>query len=124
MARWFSRSSNRGASRMNRSSNRLALPATNRAAAEGFEDVQNIVLGSCLMCHAREPFWEGIRQAPKDVLLETPNDIARQARQIYLQAGVSRAMPPANLTYISDKDRVKIVKWFRAATGNSIAGLL
>jgi len=94
------------------------------AAAEGFEDVQNIVLGSCSMCHAREPFWEGIRQAPKGVLLETSNDIARQARQIYLQAGVSRAMPPANLTYISEEDRIKIVKWFRAATGNSIAGLL
>lgn len=94
------------------------------ADAEGFDDVQSIVMGRCSMCHNREPFWEGVRHAPRGILLETENDIARAARQIYLQAGVTHAMPPANLTLITDEERIKIVKWFRDVTGNSLASLL
>ena len=54
------------------------------AAADGFEDAHDIVLGRCSMCHAREPVWEGILWAPKGVLLETRADIAGNAKQIYL----------------------------------------
>ena len=46
------------------------------ASAEGFEDVHNIVLGRCSMCHSSEPFYEGILWAPKGVILETPEQIA------------------------------------------------
>ena len=53
--------------------------------------------------------------APKGVLLETEGDIARNAKQIYLQAGVSHAMPPANVTYMEPEDREAIVRWFRNA---------
>ncbi|MBO9409985.1 MULTISPECIES: urate hydroxylase PuuD [unclassified Ruegeria] len=84
------------------------------AAAEGFEEAHEIVLGRCSMCHAREPVWEGIQWAPKGVLLETEGDIARNARQIYLQAGVSHAMPPANVTYMEPEDRETIIRWFRS----------
>ncbi|MFY2822811.1 urate hydroxylase PuuD [Ruegeria sp. MALMAid1280] len=85
------------------------------AAADGFEDAHDVVLGRCSMCHAREPVWEGIQWAPKGVLLETEGDIARNARQIYLQAGISHAMPPANVTYMEPEDREAIIRWFRNA---------
>ena len=85
------------------------------ASAEGFEEAHDIVLGRCSMCHAREPVWEGIIWAPKGVLLETQADIARNAQQIYLQAGVSHAMPPANVTYMEPEDRDAIIRWFRNA---------
>lgn len=87
------------------------------AEADGFEDAHEIVMGRCSMCHAREPFWDGIRWAPKGVFLETPTDIAKNANAIYLQAGVSHAMPPANITGIEPEERQKIAAWFRA--GNS-----
>lgn len=83
------------------------------ASAEGFEQAHDIVLGRCSMCHAREPVWEGILWAPKGVLLETEADIARNAQQIYLQAGVTHAMPPANVTYMEPEDRDAIIRWFR-----------
>ncbi|CAD0184811.1 putative membrane protein [Ruegeria sp. THAF57] len=83
------------------------------AAAEGFEEAHDVVLGRCSMCHAREPVWEGIQWAPKGVLLETEGDIARNAKQIYLQSGVSHAMPPANVTYMEPEDREAIIRWFR-----------
>ena len=93
------------------------------ASADGFEDVQNIVLGNCSMCHAREPSWEGIWRAPKGVYLETPADIARAAHQIYMQAGVSHAMPPPSVSFVEEDDRIAIVKWFRAATSNTVSSL-
>ena len=85
------------------------------AAADGFEDVHDIMLGRCSMCHAREPVWEGFLWAPKGVLLETEAEIARNAKSIYLQAGLSHAMPPANVTYMEPEDRRAVVKWYRAA---------
>ncbi|NIZ13132.1 urate hydroxylase PuuD [Phaeobacter sp. HF9A] len=88
------------------------------ASSAHFEDVLNVVPGRCSMCHAREPFYEGIRRAPKNVLLETPADIAKAARLIYLQAGASHAMPPANVTYMEDEERALIRQWYREAAGD------
>jgi uncharacterized membrane protein len=92
-------------------------PAAQRfAAAEGFDAVQDIVLGRCSMCHATEPGYEGIHWAPKGVRLETSAQIAAQARKIYLQAGVTHAMPPANVSFIEPEERAKIVNWYRSVT--------
>jgi uncharacterized membrane protein len=86
------------------------------AQAEGWEDVHDIVMGRCSMCHAAEPFYEGVLWAPKGVRLDTEAEIIRNARAVYLQAGLSHAMPPANLSYIEDEERAAIVKWYEAAT--------
>ncbi len=83
------------------------------ASAAHFEDAESIVLGRCSMCHAREPVWDGLLWPPKGVVLETRGDIARQARQIYLQAGVSHAMPPANITDLSHDERRILVAWYQ-----------
>ena len=86
------------------------------AQAEGFDEVHSIVLGRCSMCHAAEPSWEGLYWPPKGVRLETEAQVARQARAIYLQAGLSHAMPPANLSFIEPSERARIVAWYEAAT--------
>ena len=83
------------------------------AEAAGFDEVSSIVPGRCAMCHAREPFYDGIHRAPKGVLLETPGDIARAAREVYLQAGVTHAMPPANVSMMEEDERQAIVRWYR-----------
>ena len=85
------------------------------ASADGFDDVVSIVQGRCSMCHAAEPGYDGIYYAPKGVVLETPSQIAHQAQRIYMQAGITHAMPPANLSFIEPQERAAIVKWFRAA---------
>ncbi|MBO6509863.1 MAG: urate hydroxylase PuuD [Roseibium sp.] len=86
------------------------------ASAEGFDDVMAIVPGRCAMCHAREPFYEGIHWAPKGVVLETPADVARAAKEIYLQAGVTNAMPPANVSFMEEDERRKVIEWYRKAS--------
>ena len=96
---------------------KLRGPALSYASAEGFEEVVGIVQGRCAMCHAAEPGWDGMLWPPKGVLLETPAQIAHEARRIYLQAGITHAMPPANLSYIEPEERAAILRWFRGAGG-------
>ena len=89
------------------------------ASAAGFDAAYDVVLGNCSMCHAREPYWDGIRWAPKNVVLETKGDVARQAQMIYFQAGVSHAMPPPSASAtMSLENRAAIVAWYRAAQQN------
>ena len=87
--------------------------------APGFEDAYLAVIGNCSMCHARTPAWEGIWQAAKAVYLETEADVARHATQIYLQAGLSRAMPPPNAFPMPDEARAAITAWIRGVRGES-----
>jgi uncharacterized membrane protein len=93
----------------------LTGTALKMAQADGFEEVHEIVLGRCSMCHSREPFWDGIRTAPKAVLLETEADLARQAKAVFLHAGLTDAMPPANVTFMEPEDRAAIRRWFTKA---------
>jgi len=87
------------------------------ADAAGFDDVTGIVMGNCAMCHSREPGYPGIGTAPKGVLLETPADIAAHAQRIFLQAGLTNAMPPGSANFMDPADRAAIVKWYEAAKG-------
>ena len=44
----------------------------------------------CSMCHAAEPLWAGMASPPKGVVLDTPELIRAQAREIHLQAARER----------------------------------
>ncbi len=85
------------------------------ASTEGFGEVTQAVTGRCSMCHAREVFWPGLNWAPKGVVLETERDVAVHAREIYLQAGRSHAMPPGNVSGMEPVERQRIVDWYQAA---------
>lgn len=88
------------------------------AADPGFEDVYWTVVGHCSMCHAAEPGWPGLHWAPKGVVLETEAQVARAAREIYLQAGISHAMPPGSTVMMDPQSRDLIVDWFRRVNGS------
>ena len=83
------------------------------ASVESFDAAFNTVIGNCSMCHAREPVWGNMQWAPKGVYLETPSDVARHASAIYLQAGVSHAMPPPNAVQMDQEARMTLVNWVR-----------
>jgi uncharacterized membrane protein len=95
-----------------------ASPAAARFLAQAdFAAVRDIVSSRCAMCHAAEPVWEGIARPPRHVILETDEQIARHAEQIYAQAARSRAMPPGNVTELSSGDREALARWYEQATG-------
>lgn len=81
-------------------------------ASAHFPAVRDTVMGRCSMCHAAEPGWDGIRFPPKGVILETEEAIATHGREIYLQAGRSHAMPPGNVSFMTDAERALIVAWY------------
>ena len=96
----------------------LLGPAAQKfAAAPGFEDVHEIVVNNCSMCHSKEPYWDGMASPPKGIRLETTQEVATLAKEIWLQAGVTHAMPPAG-TYMAldDDSRAAIRNWYAAAT--------
>jgi uncharacterized membrane protein len=95
-------------------------PSVQRFAANGhFPAVRDLVSTRCSMCHAAEPVWEGVRAAPKDVIFESDSAIALHAREIYLQAGRSHAMPPGNVTGMTAEERALIATWFETAAEGS-----
>jgi len=105
-----------GSNKLDADSAAALSPAQSRfAAADGFGAVNDIVMGRCSMCHSAEPFYDGIRWAPKGVLLETEAQIAARAQEIYLQAGRTHAMPPANVSFMEPDERAAIIRWFEAA---------
>jgi uncharacterized membrane protein len=53
-------------------------------------------------------------------MLDTDARIAVHARDIYLQAGVSHAMPPNNLSWIEEAERAAIRDWYRGVTGGAL----
>ncbi|MBV1702189.1 MAG: urate hydroxylase PuuD [Hyphomicrobiales bacterium] len=80
------------------------------------QNVVDIITGRCAMCHSSDPAWEGIQIAPKGVLLDTPERIAAHAAQIEMQAVLTHAMPPNNITEIEPQDRQQLAVWLKHAT--------
>lgn len=88
--------------------------ATAASAAHVPKDVEDIVVSRCAMCHAAEPVWAGIASAPKGVVLETQTHIAREAAAIRIQAVMTHAMPPNNITSMTLDERRAIGTWLAA----------
>ncbi|MFA5949966.1 MAG: urate hydroxylase PuuD [Hyphomicrobium sp.] len=74
-------------------------------------EAKNIVLGRCSMCHAQEPAWPGIGVAPKGVRLDTEEHMVAHANAIRIQAVLTHAMPPGNVTEISPEERKTLATW-------------
>lgn len=94
-----------------------AVAPSNLRFAENvhFGAARDIVQSRCSMCHAAEPVWEGVVRPPKNVMLETDAEIAAHAREIYIQAGRSHAMPPGNITEVTADERALLSAWFESA---------
>lgn len=63
------------------------------------------------MCHAREPVWAGIAIAPKGVLLDSPERIAREKSAIRLHTVMTHSMPPNNITGLTREERRTLALW-------------
>jgi uncharacterized membrane protein len=74
-------------------------------------EIVDIVVSRCSMCHAATPVWPGTAIAPKGVRLDTPEEIQRWRDPVRLHAGHTRAMPPNNLTEMTDEERAALRAW-------------
>jgi uncharacterized membrane protein len=91
-------------------------PAYSQFASNAhFPAVRDLISTRCSMCHSAEPVYEGINRPPKGVVLEDEAEIAAHARDIYIQAGRSHAMPPGNITDMTGDERKLLTAWFESA---------
>jgi uncharacterized membrane protein len=98
--------------------NELPAAAAQAAEPKAPQDVVEIVTNRCSMCHAAAPM-EDIGEAPKGVLLDTPEHIARFAPAIRMQAVLTHAMPPNNFTQMTDEERAVLARWLKLETAQN-----
>jgi uncharacterized membrane protein len=74
-----------------------------------FAEIESIVERRCVSCHSDNP--TATRTAPQGVTFDTPEEIAAQADRIERQAVDSNAMPPGNVTGMTDEERDLLGAW-------------
>ncbi len=79
-----------------------------------FEDARHIIDRRCAVCHSERPTDRSFGPAPAGVMFDTRAQIEVRANRIRERAFVTRTMPPANKTGITDAERAILGSW---ATG-------
>jgi uncharacterized membrane protein len=95
----------------------VALLAPKRdvqTAPVAFPQVEQVLQTRCVTCHAEKPSFQGLPEAPKGVKLDTPERVRAQALQIHTQSVLSKAMPPGNLTGMTEEERALLDRWYRS----------
>jgi uncharacterized membrane protein len=88
-----------------------AVPPMSDAEKPRFAAASQVIQSRCAMCHAAEPVWAGIGIAPKGVRLDNDAEIARHAAAIRVQALLTHAMPPNNITEMTREERLTLAEW-------------
>jgi uncharacterized membrane protein len=86
--------------------------APSGATPVAFATIEPVIAEHCAGCHAANPTAPGVAAAPAGVLLETREQIERQALEIATVVA-GRLMPPGNVTGITDDERALVVEWAR-----------
>ena len=59
--------------------------------------------------------------AGKELLLDTPEAVARAAEPVFIFAGLTTAMPPGAANVMTPEDRAAIRAWYRAGAEAELA---
>ena len=83
------------------------------SAAPPVSDVEvlGITDAHCVSCHAQAPTHPAFKAAPKNIVLETTDDLRRYADLVDLHSVRTRTMPLGNLTGMTDDERVRLGAW-------------
>jgi len=79
-----------------------------------FTEVQSIFNQRCTSCHSETPTDDVFKVTPKGVVLTSEAEVRKHLPLIYQHVVVSKTMPLANKTNITDEERAKIEIWIRS----------
>jgi uncharacterized membrane protein len=82
-----------------------------RAGSPTDAEILALVKTHCVRCHATEPTHEAFAKPPAGIVLETIEEIARNAPKIMSQVVIQRAMPLGNETGMTDDERDRLAAW-------------
>ncbi len=88
-------------------------PRTLTGSPVPLADAKQVIDRRCVSCHAEKPAFPGLAEAPKGVKLDSSERIEAQRLAIHQQTVLTRAMPPGNLTGMSDEERALLDRWVR-----------
>ena len=91
----------------------MLTPRSSSGTAVPLAEAKQVVDRRCVSCHADKPAFPGLAEAPKGVKLDTPERIEAQRLTIHQQSVLTRAMPPGNLTGMTDAERALLDRWVR-----------
>jgi uncharacterized membrane protein len=99
----------------------LAMPAPSPTAAAlaapanvTFADARHVIDRRCAACHSMQPSDSSFGAAPAGVAFDLPEQIQAHAVRIRERAVVTRTMPPANKTHITERERLILGAWIDA----------
>jgi uncharacterized membrane protein len=81
------------------------------------DKIEDILGRRCSACHSAKPTL--VASAPKGAMFDTAEQIQARAPLIYLQVVQTRAMPPGNLTQMTDEERAAVARWYESSTSES-----
>jgi uncharacterized membrane protein len=88
-------------------------PSRLDGAPASFAEAKQVIDRRCVSCHAEKPAFPGLAEAPKGVKLDSVERIEAQRRKIRQQSVLTRAMPPGNLTSLTEEERMLLDRWTR-----------
>lgn len=74
--------------------------------------VRTIVEARCQSCHSTNNTDENFKVAPKDVVLETEEQLKKH-KELVIKQVENKVMPLANLTLMTDEERAVLVSWLK-----------
>ena len=91
----------------------LTAPRAPAATGGAVSDAEVLALSAkhCTSCHARKPTHESFKEAPKNVTLETVDDLRKFAPLVLTQTVQNKAMPLGNETRMTEDERARIGQW-------------
>jgi uncharacterized membrane protein len=88
-----------------------AIAASDSSALVSFAEVHRVIDRRCAACHSATPSDLSFGVAPGGVMFDTPGQILAYVARIRERAVVTRTMPPANKTNITDEERTMLRRW-------------
>jgi uncharacterized membrane protein len=76
------------------------------------EQAFNVIQARCITCHATKPSHPGFSAAPMGVTLDDVSALNGNDQRVYQSVVVTRAMPLANTTGMTDEERELIAAWY------------
>ena len=76
--------------------------------------VMQLITTHCQGCHSRTPTDDVFKVAPVGVVLDTWEDIERQAPQIVRRTAITKDMPFMNKTKMTNEERMALYHWYQS----------
>ncbi len=93
----------------------VTAPKTKSVCSDGsvatLSEVHAIVTKRCIQCHSANPTDDVLKTAPNGIIFDDPKSLIKYSERILSRAVITKTMPQANKTHITQEERDLIQCW-------------